>query len=551
MRGDELRMNTNEHGHRRPNILVFCTDEQRGDHLGCMGHPILKTPNIDRIAADGTLFRSCFTSSPVCMPARATMLTGLTNRASGVRTQGVSLSEEVPTLPGLLADAGYRTHSVGKLHHRPWGGRTIAADEDVTENPERRIYWDWPNHWQGEHYKKFPDNYYGFQTLDVVNGHVNYAYGDYVTWLEENHPGAYEGYRYSSRNPGPLSIDPDLHYNHWIADRAIDFIRSQVSASVDSSREQSAAVDRNRPSNIGARHPTPGTPPSPFYLWCSFPDPHEPFAAVKKWSDFYADAEIQLPAITTELSPHNRSKTMEAIGLGTEVYDPEWTKECIRQTYGMTSHVDEQVGRVLDCLEELGVADNTVVMYISDHGDQLGEHGLFYKGVYPYNGHAQIPFVAKVPGCVKGRVVEDVVSMLDLVPTVLDLAGVGQPGDKRDDEWREKAAPIQPSLPGEVLTPVLTGDARPVRRNALIEYDAENYAAFEELQYRSLVTNDFKLVYYAPTGETMLFDRRNDADETTNLADDPGHQATVLEMFKQLVTEISRTEGRLPRFIGC
>jgi len=251
------------------------------------------------------------------------------------------------------------------------------------------------------------------------------------------------------------------------------------------------------------------------------------------------------------LSPHNRSKTMEAVGLGTEVYDPEWVRECIRQTYGMMSHVDEQVGRVLDCLEELGIADNTIVMFISDHGDQLGEHGLFYKGVYPYEGHAHIPFLAKVPGGVKGKVVDDVVSMLDMVPTVLDLAGVDQPGDERDGEWREKAAPIQPSLPGEVLTPVLTGDGRPVRRNALIEYDAENYAAFEVLQYRSLVTNDFKLVYYAPTNETMLFDRRNDPDETTNLAEDPDHQGVVLEMFKQLTREIARTEARLPRFIGC
>ncbi len=524
-------MNANER-ESRPNILVFCTDEQRGDHLGCMGHPVLRTPNIDRIAAEGTLFRSCYTSSPVCMPARATMLTGLTNRASGVRTQGVSLSEDIPTLPGLLADAGYRTHSVGKLHHRPWGGRTIAEGEDTSKNPERRIYWKWPGHWEGGHYTEFPDNYYGFQTLDVVGGHVNYACGDYVTWLEKHHPGAYEGYRYSHANPGPLSIDPGLHYNHWIADRSIEFIRGHID-------DQSAIVNRQ------------SAMPSPFYLWCSFPDPHEPFAAVKKWSDVYADAEIELPKITTELSPRSRSKTMAAVGLGTEVYDPARTKECIRQTYGMMSHVDEQVGRVLDCLEELGIADNTIVMYISDHGDQLGEHGLFYKGVHPYEGHAHIPFLAKVPGGVKGKVVDDVVSMLDMVPTVLDLAGVDQPGDERDGEWREKAAPIQPSLPGEVLTPVLTGGAHPMRKNALIEYDCENYAAFEELQYRSLVTNDYKLVYYVPTDETMLFDRKNDPDETTNLADNPEYQGVVLAMFRQLVAEITRTENRLPRFIGC
>lgn len=506
----------------RPNILVFCTDEQRADHLSCMGHPVLKTPNIDRIAAEGTLFRNCYSSSPACMPARATMMTGLTNRASGVRTQGVSLPEDVPTLPGMLADAGYRTHSVGKLHLKPWGGRDIAEDEDITANPERRIYWKWPGRWEGGHYTEFPDNYYGFQTLDVVNGHVNYVYGDYVTWLEENHPGAYAGYAYSHSDPKPLTIDPELHYNKWIADRTIDFIS-----------------DANKDDK-------------PFYLWCSFPDPHEPFAAVKKWSDSYEDGEIELPGITIALSPKGRSETMKAIGVGTEAHDPEWTKACIRQTYAMMSHVDEQVGRILDALDEQGIADTTIVMYISDHGDQLGEHGLFYKGVYPYDGHAHIPFLAKVPWArQKGKVVEDVVSMLDLVPTVLDLADVSQPADKHEERWRRMAAPIQPALPGEILTPVITGDARPVRRNALIEYDHEGYDAFEELQYRSLVTNDYKLVFYAPSNETMLFDRKADPDETTNLANDPEYQGTVLDLFKQLVSEISRTESRLPRWIGC
>ena len=106
-------------------------------------------------------------------------------------------------------------------------------------------------------------------------------------------------------------------------------------------------------------------------------------------------------------------------------------------------------------------------------------------------------------------------------------------------------------MPGEILTPVLTGDASPVRKNALIEYDAENYKAFEELQYRSLVTNDYRLVFYVPTNETMLFDRNNDPYETTNLASDPEYRGIVLDLLKQLVNEITRTESRLPRYIGC
>lgn len=520
----------------RPNILIFCTDEQRGDHLGCMGHPVIKTPSIDRIAAEGTLFRNCYSSSPVCMTARATMMTGLTNRASGVYSNGIPLDKNIPTLPGLLAEAGYRTHSVGKIHLQPWGGRTIAEDEDTSVNPERRIYWKWPGHWDGGVYKKAPDNYYGFQTQDSVGGHINYAYGDYVTWLEEHYPGAYEGYSCSSGNPAPLTIDPELHYNHWIADRAIDFIREQVSAPIDRSGQQSAAVDSDR---------SPITSPQPFFLWCSFPDPHEPFAALGKWSDFYGEAGITLPQQTLALSPDNRSETMGRLGKGTQVHDPEWTRECIRQTYGMISHIDEQVGRVLHSLDELGISDNTVVMFISDHGDQLGEHGLFYKSDYPYDAHMHVPFVAMVPWAAdKGRVVEDVVSQLDLVPTVLDLAGVTHPDDvRRAETCADQDVELPPALPGEVLTPVLTGRARPVRRSALVEHDTVN-RRFETVHMRVLVTNDYKLVYYTPLQETMLFDRKNDPDELRNLAGEPRCQPVLIDMLRQLIAELARTEMR-------
>lgn len=521
---------------QRPNILIFCVDEQRGDHLGCMGHPHVQTPNLDRLASEGTLFRNCFSSSPVCMPARATMLTGLTNRASGVYTNGIHLDETIPTLPGILADAGYRTHAVGKLHHKIWGGRTIAPDEDTSLNPERRIYWDWPGHWEGKHYKEFPDNYYGYQTLDVCNGHVNYAYGDYVTWLEKAHPGAYEGYRYRHDHPKALTIDPELHYNHWIADRTIAFIRDHISAA-------SCLVtgDGEQVSGVGCREGSA----QPFYIWCSFPDPHEPFAAVQKWADVYTDLEISLPEHSVQLSRDNHCDALRQLGVGQEVFDPDWTRACIRQTYGMISHIDEQIGRVLDALDETGQVHNTVVMFISDHGDQLGEHGLFYKGIFPFNAHAHIPFIAKVPGCQHaGNIIEDVVSQLDLVPTVLDLAGVPHPDDTlRAAHCDEPGTVPEPALPGEALTPVLKHGVPPFRKNALIELDWVK-GPFRALQMRSLVTNNYKLVYYAPTQETLLFDRREDPDELRNVADDPAYAAIVTAMLKKLLAELARTEHR-------
>jgi arylsulfatase A-like enzyme len=494
----------------QPNILIFCTDEQCGDHLSCMGHPDVKTPHIDRIAAEGTLFRNCYSSNPVCMPARATMVTGLTSRVHGVVNNGFDLDRRFPTLPGMLADAGYRTHAVGKLHLAGRGGREITEDEDVTVHPERRIYWDWPGHWEGAVYKEFPDNYFGFQSVELAQGHVHYIYGDYVTWLEDRDPGVYtKGYKSSNADPHPLAIDPELHYNTWIADRSIAFIKGLT----DRSRQQSTAVDSNRSPDGD----------SPFFLWCSFPDPHEPFAAVEKWSEFYDGVDIELSENSLALSPESRSSTMTALGLGTEVYDPEFLKKAIKQTYGMVSHVDEQVGRVLDCLEEQGIADDTVVMFISDHGDQLGEHGLLYKSVYPYNRHAHIPFIAKVPGGERGKVVEDVVSMLDMVPTALDLAGLSQ------------------DLPGEVLTPVLMSAARPIRKNALVEHDRTE-SPIGRVEMRSLVRNDYKLVHYPCQEETLLFDRANDPQELKNLAGDPEMQPMVAEMFKELRSELARTE---------
>ncbi|MBN1557566.1 MAG: sulfatase-like hydrolase/transferase [Lentisphaerae bacterium] len=500
----------------RPNFLIFCVDQQKAAHLGCAGHPVLQTPNIDRIAAGGTRFESCYTSSPACMPARATMVTGLTNRANRVRTNGVSLPEDIPTLPGLLASAGYRTHAAGKLHLKTWGSLGDTADPDVEtpeENPERLI------HWVNGTITRSPDHYYGFQTQDSAIGHVHYVQGDYKVWLDQHHPGAYEGY--NNDNPGPLSLDPELHYNHWIADRSIDFLRKR-------------AADR-----------------SPFFLWCSFPDPHCPFAAVQPWFDFYRDKVFDLTHAAVEPIVGGGSETMRRMGSGARALDRAYLHACELQTYAMISHVDEQIGRVLDALEQAGLDDNTVVVFIADHGEQLGEHGFMHKGYFPSDSHARIPFVCTVPGtATPGHVVTDVVSLLDFVPTVLDLAGIAQPEDPNAaPSFFARSAPVPASLPGESLKATLLKGVPPRRQNALVEFDDENVEVFDLLQMRMLITNEFKLVYYSPTDELMLFDRRNDPEERNNLVFDPDFAGVREGLLVKLIHELSRTESRLPRRI--
>jgi len=160
----------------------------------------------------------------------------------------------------------------------------------------------------------------------------------------------------------------------------------------------------------------------------------------------------------------------------------------------MISHIDERIGRVLAALKANGQAENTVLVFLSDHGEELGDHGLMFKCLWPYDGSQRVPLLMSVPGGVQGRIVDDVVSLLDIVPTVLDLAGVEQPDDPRlTDAYREAVAPLPAPLPGESLAPVVRDGQRPQRRQALVELDDDFQNGFERVSARTLVRNDYKL----------------------------------------------------------
>ena len=323
----------------RPNFLFLMTDQQRADHLGCAGHPVLRTPHLDALAASGVHCRRAYVTNPLCMPSRSTLYTGLTPRGHGVRTNGIDLDPGIPTFTEALRRAGYRTHSVGKIHLRVYGLPigTSEADVDPADFPEARDLW------RSGRLTDLPAPYYGLETADFTGGHGGGIYGHYLQWLRAEHPGAERLLHLSAGEPArtgadqawTMALPADLHYNTWCADRTIAFL------------ESAAADARNG---------------RPFLAWCSFPDPHHPYCPPRPWDRAYALDDVPPPTRRAgeldDLAPHFRQVFAEGVPTSGRVaatnIPDEQLREIIALTYGMVSFVDEQVGRVMGALERLG-----------------------------------------------------------------------------------------------------------------------------------------------------------------------------------------------------
>jgi arylsulfatase A-like enzyme len=488
----------------KPNFLIFCVDQMQSFCLGCNGHSMVRTPNIDAIAADGITFTRTYCNNPVCMPSRGSLITGLTPRQHGLRSNGCPLPTTVPTITQALANAGYRTHAAGKLHLQPWGGmgRIVGFASNEGE-PE----------WNDRAVEKLPLPYYGFQSVDYVGGHVSYVFGDYARWLDKHQPGVRKLYRpenayHSSGRAYRMNVPVELHYNNWIADRSIAFL------------EQLRDGEN-------------------FFLWCSFPDPHFPFAATRPYSELYPPGDVSLPPNWPEqndLCPALKARRATAHGL--EARDEAEMREMIAQTFGMITHIDDNVGRVMAAVRARNFDTNTIVVFLSDHGEYLGSHHLIAKGAWAWEELVRVPYVWRVPGAKPDRRAPvEPVSLLDFVPTIADYAGV-------DPAFFDTSgmAGNRFGMPGRSLRPFFENKPAAANREPILEFDENFSADAPPCRMRGIVDGDFKLVIWSGYDEGLLVNVANDPAETRNLWNEPGLQTRKAEMLARLVDRLAQSD---------
>ena len=520
-----------------PNILIFITDQFHPRCLGYAGHPVVRTPNIDRLAASGMIFDRMYTSQPLCMPARATMFTGLTPRGHGVRMNGIPLDVNLPTFTDALRRSGYHTHSCGKIHLSCSAGPKGSEGEITPPGQYLRL----KALWEAGRIAEMPLPYYGLEGVDLCEGHALSSWGHYVDWLTAEHPDEARlffdavplepptpAFRLFNRKSFKWALPAELHPMTWIANRTIDFLD-------DAGRQRRSDPETARP----------------FCLMCSIQEPHSPFAPPKEYAYRFSPKDVPPPirreGELDDLPPHFRAMVEDDIttsgnrGEAMDRTEPYYA-ECAAHYYALIEMLDDQVGRVMEALRANGLEENTVVLFVADHGEALGDHGLWGKGPYHVDGVIRVPSFVSWPGRVaSGQRFEGPVSLLDFAPTILDMANTPIPEGFSPVEPEAPDAP--PAWPGRSLAPVLTGADTNTDTSALVEMD-EDYLGFK---MRTLVTRRHRLTCYSGEEYGELFDLQEDPDELHNLWDDPASRELKHDLEHQLLHKIMQTDISLPR----
>ena len=465
--------------HPSPDVLLIYTDQWRWDALGGLGSPV-RTPVLDQLAADGVHFDHAVVQSPVCMPSRVSMLTGRYPSDLGITHMGVPVPEQTETLASVLAPRGWRTANIGKLHFLPHANR--------------------------DHSSAHPR--YGFDVLALSDEPGVYE-DDYRAWVRATAPQALDSLS--------LGLPPAAHF--WqTAMGTCDQITHAVTGTrsdYDDVHVFESAAELTHTAWVATRtieHLEALPAVAPAFTIASFFSPHSPYHVPPEFLDLYDRDQLPLP----ELTATDRAR-QDDLGLTDD------RLRAIRHGYyAAISEVDHHIGRILQTLERLGRAENTVVVFLSDHGEWLGDHLRLAKGYPADDPVSRVPLIIRWPAGVTapGRTVSTIVEAIDVMPTLLDALGV----------------PIPRTVQGRSLLPALRGDQ--LRR--------EELGITEHAGWRSVRTRSYRYLIHAD-GRESLWHLDNDPHEDTDVAANPAHATTLADHRLLLLQRLLDSERPLPR----
>lgn len=468
-----------------PNILFIQADQLAARQLHGYGGAVESSPTLDRLAREGARFDRCYTSWPLCLPNRASILTGRTAWIHGHIGGKTVLYADTPCYAQLLQHQGYRTGGFGKFHREgtnsphPRRLDDLGFDESsIVEDDKRGPYLDWirENH---------PD-YYGMALgrLGKAKGHLT---PDQEALREKARAEVFrpllQTSRYQHMFPSPFPAE--VHDTTWITNRGLDFIR----------RHREATPDR------------------PFFCQVSYVDPHDPYDPPKPYDTMFRaeDMPDPLPAEWLEQGPSCLDEYNALNARVIREQRPEVFKQAAALYHGSIRFMDDQIARLLAYLEETGLAQDTLVVFTTDHGDLMGDHGLMAKFVH-YDGSVRCPLIVWGANVAAG-VRDELVCALDFFPSFCEWAGVDPA--------------VLPPLEGKSFASPARGEAQPAPWREI---------AISSAGMQSVVTDDgWRLTRWLEPGAGQMFNLRDDPAEQRNLHEFPEHAARRTELLERLI----------------
>ena len=458
---------------KRPNILILYTDQQRWDAVGINGNPEIKTPHLDRLAKEGLNYDHFFVQNPVCMPSRVSFLSGQYPSQLRITHMAVPVPEDLVTLPHLVRNCGYATANIGKLHFLPHANRDHReihppyGFDHLEISDEPGCYEDAYRAWVR---RKAPGE------LDKISVGLPPAT---ATW--QKMMGIQDGIKHPDLREPRTSAFParaDLTHTAFVAEQTTEYIRQHAGG--------------------------------PFMCIAGFYSPHSPWVAPQEFLDMYEVSKLSVPRFPKEADAKRGAQFSDAaLRLAKQGY------------YAMVSEVDHYVGNILACLDEAGIADDTIVIFTSDHGEYLGEFLRYSKGFPGEDCISRVPMIARWRNGIAqgGLTVNHIVEAVDVVPTLLQWAGI----------------PIPSHLQGTPL-PTSNDPSARTKVSALLEFS----------QGKNLRTERYRYVVRL-NGQEALYDLTKDLGEYFDVAKDPAYAGGLSEMRGELVRRMLQMERPIPR----